>query len=491
MMKLIKNINKLFIKSNNSARQQETELKFELTLTAKTISIPKKDELLASLDNFSNGDVLEISISIDSATEFHIYSNNTTVIDNFLADLEALKKQREEDSQFELRVTINKKVEGQSLNIYCYSAFIDFLESKSLKNLFYIFNNLIIQKKVSNFIFYDEELTLKTQTLLFSNKKKNPVNNSIDREKVINIRNEVCHFNQSSKLHLLPYDFFITNSTYQETRLSKLLNKLAVLNSFIFLSDVSEIRGENSLFLKINGYKTVSHEFNFDSISTDSLNDIVNIVKWVYSEGGINDKIGLTRNILSITLNLKTLEVGNNAYNSIQSNYEIYLKANVEQYINVKNKVSDHLVEASQKAGKIVEDFNKTFRNNFFAFFSFFFTVLIIRVVSVGNADNIFTKEIALISFAFLATSLIYLIIATWHSFNERDRFDNVYNNLKGRYEDLLNPDDLQSIFSKNNDHGKDLSYIKKNIWIHSTIWFLSIIGLAFLVYSLSGFKFL
>jgi len=61
------------------------------------------------------------------------------------------------------------------------------------------------------------------------------------------------------------------------------------------------------------------------------------IFDWVYTDGNYTDKIGLARNLISIHLkndNLLTLDEG--TIHSLESGYDIYLKDNVKQYIEIK-----------------------------------------------------------------------------------------------------------------------------------------------------------
>lgn len=50
---------------------------------------------------------------------------------------------------------------------------------------------------------------------------------------------------------------------------------------------------------------------------------------------------------------------------SIESGYDIYLKDNVKQYIEIKNKISEFLVGQSDKASDITKNMFSTFKTSF------------------------------------------------------------------------------------------------------------------------------
>ena len=64
------------------------------------------------------------------------------------------------------------------------------------------------------------------------------------------------------------------------------------------------------------------------------------LMSWSFEGGSCADKIGLLRNILSIHLDGSgNIKFDNEVWDTVRSNYQIYLKGNIQDYLDVKNKI--------------------------------------------------------------------------------------------------------------------------------------------------------
>ncbi len=219
------------------------------------------------------------------------------------------------------------------------------------------------------------------------------------------------------------------------------------------------------------------NDISFDDIDINSLVEYYDIYKWVFNGGNLSDKIGLARNIICIHLkNKNLLELGENTLDSIKSSHEIYLKQNIQQYIDVKNKMTEILFDMSQKSSEMVEKFTRSFKNNLFAFITFFSTVLVMNIISSGKLTNIFTRDITVISYVLILGSFVFLIHSILEKRTELKRFTETYDRLKKSYYDILEPNDINKIFNNDKYHYKDKKYVKNKIVLYSIAWLFIIV---------------
>jgi hypothetical protein len=258
------------------------------------------------------------------------------------------------------------------------------------------------------------------------------------------------------------------------------------------LFDITSLN-ENRLEYKINGYKSIKGVIDVKAIPSQGVEEYFSIYQWVYSGGNLNDKIGLARNIISLHFE-KAGEVAlkGSPFQSIQSSYKVYEKQNIKQYIEIRNKISDQLLDFNNRANKIIESFASGFQKSALALVTFYFSAIAIKVLGQGQFLNVFTLDATLLAIAFLAGSLVYYFVSRWEVIQQRERFVKSYTNLKDRYTDLLDALDIQRILNSDKEFNADLNFIDSKLRAYSRMWwiFLLILFLAtitlFLTYNLS-----
>jgi len=204
-----------------------------------------------------------------------------------------------------------------------------------------------------------------------------------------------------------------------------------------------------------------------------------------YSSGEIADKLGIVRNLLPINVKKSILNVGPDFNTSVDSNYKIYLKENVIRYIEIKQGIAQNLTDAIQKSNSISGELYDDLKKNIFAFLTFFVTILIFNTTNTGKLQNIFTKDISTIAYGLLGISFIYLLLSLVGTHRKKQRFDDNYHALKGRFRDLLDAQDIENIFQNNVEHSKNKKHINNSIWGAGIAWIL-ILGIMFsVVYNL------
>lgn len=242
------------------------------------------------------------------------------------------------------------------------------------------------------------------------------------------------------------------------------------------MANISVLEGD-TLNIKFYGQKTVVEEINFSTLETnkDIVNSFYEIYCWVFYNKDSHEKISLTRNI--ITLFYDGNSVFNNIQNilpSIKSNYEIYLKENVDRYVQILNNVVSLIQNLDTEIQDKATAFSDDFKKNFTSFFTFIISTILFNTLSTGKIENIFTPEITIITFAMLIISIIYLIISNVEINNQIGQLNKQYEKNKKYYSSILNEKDIERIFANDMESSKAIMVKKrKNIlflWISSII---------------------
>lgn len=301
-----------------------------------------------------------------------------------------------------------------------------------------------------------------------STKSKDEINSRTES------RDKVSHFVNAVPFEFIPECFSIQ---ILDDKLKKIFDRLKSIFLLIFLSDYSSIKN-NNLSFKIKGYKTLQCETD-GFLEAGTISELNEIYEWVYGDGPFTDKVGIARNVISIHVageDISTLEIG--TCSSARSGYDLYLKSNVKQYIEVKNKISDMLHAQADKATSIVKDMFTMFKTSMWTFVAFFMSSVILRSTKF-IADPKVDISIFIAGIAFIILSYGYIIFARHEVEIEKKRLGDKYEEINNRYKDLLNEQDLKKILSQsdvNNKSSKDreFAYInsKKKYY---TIWWIGI----------------
>ena len=188
----------------------------------------------------------------------------------------------------------------------------------------------------------------------------------------------------------------------------------------IFLANISEFTHEKFLF-RIYGY----HNTNiFMDKSTNIEKEVLsNLFQWTYSNASnISDKLGIFRNMISLFLiNSKFNDITDDILSSCKSNYSIYLKENVERYIEVKNNQQVILNSIIDDIVSTCNVYKTSFKQSLLNIMTFFFSVVVLNVISTGGIDKIFTLEI----------SILYIFLLVGFYFCRCIPFDKTHTALR------------------------------------------------------------
>ncbi len=374
--------------------------------------------------------------------------------------------------------------------IYLFNYFIDYLDRLNLKEILEIFSKRVHYNNKVIFFIDESENEFYTNNIFFVH--------SIESINTYNIQNgfdtkaiEEYKFNCrfiGCDLKLTPYSFKFNTKSRNE-KINLLFNKLLFIISIVNIANYSEFIDNNTLKIHLQGYKLITKTIDYKGLINPN-DSIFNIFHWIYKDGNINDRLILSRNIMTLELDYSNslLSVDNNTLASIQSNHSIYLQENTEKYIDLKAKITDSIIDISIKSGDIISDFASSFKNNFIATFSFIFTIFIAGIFSENpQYTNLFNRDVSIVLLFINSISYIYLIVSLNGITSDLKHYNEIIKSLKKSYKSLLSPKDLDNIFS-NDILKNNLIHISEKITEFSTLWVLLIFSILPLLIFLSDY---
>jgi len=395
-----------------------------------------------------------------------------------------VKKLNNDDEEIKLGIVIYKTPIESVISIYSLESFKKYLTNNdsSVTNILSTFENLYKSNNVKFNLILDKGY-INTPLFSFSNKSNNQEHTDIEYKRKDLYKNmyENCHL-VSETPELVPNDFNVTKCTENNSFFKDVFDLCKNIYSIIFISNLTKLENEE-LYYQIEGYKTIKKTVKLNSVTN---NNLFNIFDWTYSSNdNFTERIEMVRNI--ITLHLQSdniLDIEEEVLSSIKSGYKIYLKENVDNYIDVLNQVVVLLNQLEQEALKVADTFIVSFKGSLTSMVTFFITTILFSTISNGTLTNIFTPDIMRISLGFLLISLFYFIFSLTQYNLSMNQLNEVLERNKKQYGVILNTEDLNRIFNLNTrskDENK-IEYLKKNRCIVSALWIITLLVLVIIV---------
>ena len=473
MNKLCQSIAELFSSQLKILSEKENCEEYEVVYETTTLnSLPQSIDL----SELNTRDSIQVIyyVTDDDSIAYLSTSNNW---DEFVKDISILTT-----TNGKLKILICKQQLDKVLSVYNYALFAQYFARLSLSQFLSVINNNFNERLVFE-IQDDKFASWKTKTIAFISKGGAGVVEGVgdvERLKRIEEARGLC-FCEMDKYNLLPEDFYCSEN-HTADLLYEYFQKVCILFTCSFVFDYSILK-KDSYEYKLLGYKSLnkivdSLRVSSVIIDTDSRKSYFDIYQWLYLGGNNVDKINIARNIISLNINQESFALDNSVKDSILSNYKIYEKENVKQYIEVRNKLSEMLIDLHGKINNIMDSFVSDFKKTLVTLVSFFISVIVIRVISKGDFIGGFTNSIIGLSFAFLMIDLGIFLYSKWELKEKLSSFQKHYSQIKKRYKDILSDVELGNIFEdcdpEKTDKGKSL--VEKQTKRYSILWIASII---------------
>ena len=448
----------------------EASFKFDLE------NAPEYSYFLNIINFISSRDKIKITLQDENERRFSIFSETTE------EEYNAFLRGTLDDEMIDVKLVINKNVVGNHFSIYSYDKFVEDILTLPIEQAMLAFSDLL--KQVSTFLVFDvyAPMTMFTTKTMFFVPHSNQVTTSdFNRKQRIEQCKEISYFYNFDTYEILPDDFNITIN-YEENQLTELFQKITMLLSISFIATSSSIN-ESQLKCIINGQRTMEYCCNINDVPDNKI--FYRIYNWIYTDGSQIDKAIIARNVISLHCKyVSVAEIDDKVMASIQSNYNLYLRDNVKDYLELKNKVAEFICDILSKTGEYATGLLDKFKSNLIAIFGFIFSVILANIVSNQPLDNLFTKDITILVECVLVGSFVYLVICYFQSHYEIKKVYESYEQLKLNYKDILTDDDLLETFGNDENLKKMKKTIRKSEKIYLSIWsVLLIIGLLIVEY--------
>lgn len=469
----IKRLLGLFSNSGNIAIDfMESWDSVDVTASILLDKIPDSTSFLKNIPQTSTRDSWEFKIlDENNETVLTIHSASGELIS--LNEIEAYK-----ELAISIKFIVTKNIQDGKLSIYNILSFSQYLGNGSLYSFLNALNNRLEKTLILECINDDTE-TLNTDSISVVSKD---VNSNIigvnERTKRIHLREGLIHWG-AYKLQLLPEDIYPSTCT---NPLYNIFKQASVCLLIMYLFDYITITN-NTLDVKLNGFKALNYTINTNKLSEinvdpTTIDQFFQVYCWGMSGGYVADKFSIARNILSLNLDTTQILITSHIIEAIKSNFRVYEKENVQQYIQLRNEISNLLIDLQTKINDIVQNFTTDFKNNLLVLVSFFASVVVFGVISDARPLAYFSNHIIILSYCFLLISFFYWL----YSFNELNKktklFYRHYDQIKNRYKTLLDDVELDNIFEECNPdkYESHQSYIEWQKRWFSRLWIASII---------------
>ena len=481
-MSLLNSIAAAISKKSSLKSFDETNYNVKASFAIEQITEISDSALSASIHALPSRDKITLSLNYEhSAEPISLHSTENSSISSFISEVHS-RNVIAEHEEIKLDIEIIKNRESKTLTVYSLENLVRFWSTPPSINVC-LDKITDISTTTDTLEIQDFSESFSTSLLTFKGNAENAnISPKTSKEDIIKKRDKCAFFANSTQYNFIPEDFAF-DTPPSNTSLRSLFDNLCTLFSLIYICDHSRIIQNNGVSLKLNGYKAVSEEIkNIAEEQKNSTHTAFDIYQWVYTDGNVSDKIGVARNIISIHIDNRSLrEIPQETLSAIVSGYQIYLKDNLKQYIEVKNKISEAIQKSSDRASDIAKNIGTTFRASIFTLYSFFFSIFLFRVVSGKNPTLEVTLEIYLIFISFLAISILALAYNIVETNDEEKRLTESYETLKERYKELISKKDLENILAKDKEHKLDISYIRRKSKRTRSLWLLSLF-IAFLL---------
>ena len=381
---------------------------------------------------------------------------------------------------------IDKNISEQNvLSIYCYDKFCEVITTKELLEIMKIFSQLLTDKECLHFEVQDSDIHFATKSISFIGREDYDTIINDGRLEKLKLISENSKFRNGYLYSLVPGDFsFQINGI--RNKLSDCFAKIETLLSICYIANDAEILDTEKIEIKISGQRNVSMEVKIQEVISNR--EIVKIYNWIYEGGNSTDKAIIARNIISLHCRYSNIiNLDDKTFSSIQSNFNLYQKDNVDRYLDLKNQVGKSVTEIIEKSSELAFSIPHGMKNNMLAVFSFLFTVILANIVSDAPLDNIFTRDITVIFEIIIFFSVIFLVFSVYETNYKIKQMQIGFDKLKNNYKDVFDEDELKELTGEESFKNEIITKIKKQRNGAIIVWVILLLLLLIVVEMISS----
>lgn len=423
-----------------------------------------QEKIIKAVHLISDRDIFELTLEIDGTDELITQKDDIYKISSHIA----------ENSDAELirfSLQINKYAKDKVLSIYSLYHFTTWLEQKGTisqaDSFAEYFDDYIV------FFTHHPIENIGSKSIIFTSNPnfQKPQPDDSNKRSIELLSENSALFQLNKKL--TPTDFHLITATDTNNPLRKIFDAIKLAYSLGYLANTTYING-NSVSYRFNGYKTFSTQLKPPSDYTEDIELTYKIYSWSYLDGKCGDKLGLTRNLITLCADQENLRIDQALWLAIQSNYEIYLKDNISHYLELKSSLSSSISDFSNKTLETTDNFIISYQLSSTGITTFIVTVAVVNGLKDNGTQEIFSPAYLLIS------ALICIISAIWMAISHSDTKLRISNRIKDtkliiskNYSTILNPAEIDDITQPIYNSIEEQA--ERRINKYFTLWALSI----------------
>lgn len=429
-------------------------------LLAFTRDVPQEDDIRVI---FSDGTT---SVAIGAAAWIEMYENFT--------------KGLYDTDEIIVTIKVQKKVHSGIINIYSLNAFSEFLNNRTFPQIFDNFVQLFeLCGDCIIFHLLDTKGFLRTWNIAFSENEVEWKTNTPRNEQLKNCE-DASVFLDRHKYPLLPQDFAVISPVEGSgfAQIQELFEKLRRIWSYVYLANSAYIASEKAI-LQFDPVGA-AEEYDFTELIRNTL--VPQIYDWIYKDDGCVDKASVSRKIVNVYCHDKQaiLDMDDKVFNSIKSDYVIYQKNHADQYFDMKNKISECIVDCVRQMQELSHEVVEAFRNNFVAVIVFMMTVLLTDSVDFSQfLRKAVSPNVTAVCFIFTFGSALYLIVTIMMMDQKWKWIEQSFDDLKANYKDTLDDKDIDEAFNDDRPRKMAKDQYEKLRFQMIVLWTVMVIGLA------------
>lgn len=373
-----------------------------------------------------------------------------------------------------IKIQIEKNIIDGRMSIYNYQSFCADMINNSLYKFMDIISRLLNDLEHLVFEVMDEDIYWCTRSITFSHKIDIIQNNNcFNRMERMALCHTSSYFNSSNNIKLIPEDFFIITNC-KNNPFTLIFSKIVTILSVCYISTLATL-DENKLMVQISGQRNLSFNYQINEIEYN--NSVFKIYNWSYTDGNSIDKLIIVRNIISLHCKYSNLlEVDDGTISSIQSNYNLYLKDNVNQYLNLKKELSTFIRDIVAQIGDYSTLILNKFKGNLIAIFGFLFTVVITKIGTTQKWNDVFTKDTLYIIEIVLIGSFVYLILCFVEARYKTKKILQSFTLIENNYKNVLSDKEIEESLCVI-DISKIYNNVKRSMITWSFVWGIILIS--------------
>lgn len=373
------------------------------------------------------------------------------------------------EDNINVKIQIDKTVLDGKFSIYDYDAFVRDLLLRPLQEIMRWFSLHLSGQEKLMFEIFDYEMSFSSRTMAFESSEDATFKSTVSRgQRLRACKDSACFYNMNV-FEILPDDFIIQGVVRPNNRLQTLFGKIATILSLAYVSSSSSIEN-GKMKIQISGQRTVSYDLKLNDIGEDD--KWQNIYTWIYTDGNHTDKALIAHNVVSLHCKFETiLNLSDNVFDAIKTNYNLYLRNNVDKYLDMKRDIAKFIQNVVSQVGDYAVAILGKFKTNLLAIFGFLFTVVLTRIGTTQKWDDIFTKHTTYLVEMFVIGSFAYLIVCFFETKFKLKKTRLAYFALKDNYKDVLSEVELNEAFKNDELFNETEKSAKTGMWAWSGIW--------------------